>query len=53
MKKNEKNDNLPIKLISCHIDYNCKTMMGPTMLQGATHAPLDHHFIFKIFFKFF
>jgi len=49
----KKNDNLPIKLISCYIDYNCKTMMGPNTLLGATHAPLDHRFIFKIFFNFF
>jgi hypothetical protein len=25
----------------------------PTMLLGVTHAPLDHYFIFRIFFYFF
>jgi hypothetical protein len=26
---------------------------SPTMLLGATHAPLDHYFILKIFLEYF
>jgi len=26
---------------------------GPTTLLGATHAPLDHYFIFKFFLEYF
>jgi hypothetical protein len=30
-----------------------RVQLGPTMLLGATHAPLDHYFIFRIFLESF